>query len=86
MMNDSQPPVRLDPIVTRFDEEGVVGKGPALAVELGRAPGIGPERPSAARRERKVMTLMSGMVAGADSIDDRDLLRAGSTGRCWAIR
>ena len=29
---------------------------------------------------RKVMTLVHGMIAGADSIDDMDLLRAGSTG------
>jgi hypothetical protein len=35
--------------------------------------------PGAALPGRKVMTLVHGMVAGADSIDDMDLLRAGST-------
>ncbi len=35
--------------------------------------------PGAALPGRKVMTLMHGMLAGADSIDDMDLLRAGST-------
>jgi hypothetical protein len=35
--------------------------------------------PGAALPGRKVMTLVHGMIAGADSIDDMDLLRAGST-------
>jgi hypothetical protein len=36
--------------------------------------------PGAALPGRKVMSLVHGMVAGADSIDDMDVLRAGSTG------
>ncbi|MFV0295246.1 MAG: transposase [Hyphomicrobiaceae bacterium] len=37
------------------------------------------EKPGAARPERKAMTLISGMLAGADSIDDTDILRSGSS-------
>jgi Transposase DDE domain group 1 len=37
-------------------------------------------RPGAARPGRKVMTLVHGILAGADSIDDCDLLRAGASG------
>jgi hypothetical protein len=36
--------------------------------------------PGAALAGRKVMSLVSGMLAGVDSIDDMDVLRAGSTG------
>ena len=36
-------------------------------------------RPGAARPEQKAMTLIYAMPAGADSIDDCDLLRSGST-------
>jgi len=36
-------------------------------------------RPAAARPGRKVMTLVASMVAGGDSIDDADVLRAGAT-------
>jgi hypothetical protein len=36
--------------------------------------------PGAALPGRKVMSLVHGMVAGADSVDDMDVLRAGSTG------
>src|SRR5680860_1438774 len=36
-------------------------------------------RPGAARPGRKVMTLVHAILAGADCIDDADLLRAGST-------
>jgi hypothetical protein len=36
--------------------------------------------PGASLPGRKVMTLVHGMIAGADSIDDMNLLRAGSTG------
>lgn len=35
--------------------------------------------PGAALPGRKIMTVVHGMIAGADSIDDMDLLRAGST-------
>ena len=36
--------------------------------------------PGAALPGRKVMTLVHGMIAGADSIDEMNVLRAGSTG------
>ncbi|MBV9683805.1 MAG: IS1380 family transposase, partial [Solirubrobacterales bacterium] len=41
---------------------------------------LGYRVPGAALPGRKVMSLVHGMVAGADSIDDMDVLRAGSTG------
>ncbi len=37
------------------------------------------ERPGAANPGRKVMTLLSAMVLGADCIDDCELLRSGQT-------
>ena len=41
---------------------------------------LDPKAPGAALPGRKVMSLMHGMLAGADSIDDMNVLRAGSTG------
>jgi hypothetical protein len=41
---------------------------------------LDPKEPGAALPGRKVMSLVHGMLAGADSIDDMNLLRAGSTG------
>jgi hypothetical protein len=41
---------------------------------------LGYKVPGAALPGRKVMSLVHGMLAGADSIDDMNLLRAGSTG------
>ncbi|MGO9976195.1 MAG: hypothetical protein ACLP01_26010 [Solirubrobacteraceae bacterium] len=41
---------------------------------------LGYRTPGAALPGRKVLSLMHGMLAGADSIDDMNLLRAGSTG------
>jgi hypothetical protein len=49
------------------------------AVDLG-------ERPGAARPGRKVMTLVHAILAGADSIDDCDLLRAGASGQVLGHR
>ncbi|HUZ68578.1 MAG TPA: transposase, partial [Candidatus Saccharimonadales bacterium] len=49
------------------------------AVDLG-------ERPGAANPGRKVMTLVSAMVLGADCIDDCDLLRSGQTARVLGHR
>jgi hypothetical protein len=53
-------------LADRLGLEGLVDE----AVELGR-------RPGAARPGRKVMTLVHAILAGADCIDDCDLLRAG---------
>ena len=41
---------------------------------------LDPQAPGAALPGRKVMSLVHGMLAGADSIDDMNVLRAGSTG------
>ncbi|MGI8726719.1 MAG: IS1380 family transposase, partial [Solirubrobacterales bacterium] len=89
MVNDSRPSVRLDSIDVRFnDQRSVADAGlllPAtLASRLGLAELVAEkvelgDRPGAARPERKAMSLISGMLAGANSIDDCDLLRAGST-------
>jgi hypothetical protein len=47
---------------------------------------LGHATPGAALPGRKVMTLIAGMLAGADCIDGMDLLRAGSTGRVLGHR
>jgi len=44
------------------------------------------DRPGAFRPGRKVMTLISAILAGADSIDDCDLLRSGATGKVLGHR
>lgn len=89
MVNDSRPPLRLDSIEPRFDDEGLLADAGlllplSLAARLGLAELVAEKldlgsRPAAARPERKAMTLVSAMLGGADSIDDCDLLRAGST-------
>jgi hypothetical protein len=43
-------------------------------------------RPGAARPGRKIMTLVHAILAGADSIDDCDLLRAGASGQVLGHR
>lgn len=89
MVNDSRATRKLDSIDVRFDEEGLVADAGlllplSLAGRLKLAELVAEKldlgsRPGAARPERKAMTLISGMLAGADSIDDCELLRAGST-------
>ena len=44
------------------------------------------DRPGHALSGRKVLTLVHAMVAGADCIDDADVLRSGSTGRVFGHR
>ena len=88
---DVQGPVSLDSVRVRFDEDRLVSDaGLLLTATLADRLGIealvnesvwlGYGTPGAALPGRKVMTLISGMLAGADSIQDMDLLRAGSTG------
>lgn len=88
---DVTGPARLDGVQVRFDEDRLVSDaGLVLCATLAERLGIeqlvnesvwlGYGTPGAALPGRKVMTLIAGMVAGADSIDDMDLLRAGSTG------
>ena len=80
-----------------FDEEHVVSDaGLLLCATLAERLGIealvneslwlGYKTPGAALPGRKVMSLLAGMLVGADSIDDMDLLRAGSTGRVLGHR
>jgi hypothetical protein len=84
-------PVGLDAIVVAFDDErAVADAGIVLAATLATRLGIETlvddavdlgDRPGAANAGAKVMTLVSGMVLGADCIDDCDVLRAGRTGQ-----
>ncbi len=84
-------PASPDQIAVVFDEQRLVSDAgllltASLADRLGIAQlvndavSLGSGVPGAALPGRKVMTLVHGMLAGADSIDDMDLLRAGSTG------
>ena len=89
MVNEIEAPRRLDSIDARFDEEGLIADAGlllplTLAGRLGLADLVAEKvdlggRPAAARPERKAISLISGMLAGADSIEHCDLLRAGST-------
>jgi hypothetical protein len=90
MVMDELPVVKPGSLRVAFDDERLVSDAglmlPAclagrLGIEAlvnetvdlsGRTGGVLPGR--------KVMTLVSGMLAGGDSIDDMDVLRAGSTG------
>jgi len=82
--------VRLDAVEVRFDDErAVADAGIVLAATLAGRLGIEAlvnqavdlgERPGAANAGAKVMTLVSAMALGADSIEDCDLLRSGRTG------
>ncbi len=84
-------PRGLDQIRVVFDEERLVSDAGllltgSLAGRLGieelvnETVWLGHAVPGAALPRRKVMTLVHGMLAGADSIDDMDVMRAGSTG------
>ncbi len=84
-------PVSLDSVTVRFDEPRLVSDaGLLLTATLADRLGIedlanesvwlGYRVPGAALPGRKVMSLVHGMLAGADSIDDMNVLRAGSTG------
>jgi Transposase DDE domain group 1 len=84
-------PVSLDSVHVRFDEQRLVSDaGLLLTATLADRLGIeetvnesvwlGYRVAGAALPGRKVMSLLHGMVAGADSIDDMNVLRAGSTG------
>jgi Transposase DDE domain group 1 len=84
-------PASLDSVQVRFDEQRLVSNAgllvtATLADRLGieelvnESVWLDPRLPGAALPGRKVMTLVHGMLAGADSIDDMNVLRAGSTG------
>ena len=83
-------PVRLDAVRVQFDEERLVSDaGLVIAATLADRLGLeelvnesvwlGYLTPGASLPGRKVMSLVAGMLAGADSIDDMNVLRAGST-------
>ena len=84
-------PANLDLVQVRFDEQRLISDaGLLLTATLADRLGIeqlvnesvwlDPRAPGAALPDRKVMSLVHGMLAGADSIDDMSVLRAGSTG------
>ena len=88
---DVRGPAGVDAVKVRFDEDRLVSDAglvltATLADRLGleglvnESVWLGYGTPGAALPGRKVMTLVSGMLTGADSIDDMNLLRAGSTG------
>jgi hypothetical protein len=84
-------PGSLDAVRVAFDEPRLVSDAgllliATLADRLGveelvnESVWLGYGVPGAALPGRKVMSLVHGMLAGADSIDDMNVLRAGSTG------
>jgi len=84
-------PASLDSVQVRFDEQRLISDAglvvcATLADRLGiealvnESVWLDPKEPGAALPGRKVMSLVHGMLAGADSIDDMNVLRAGSTG------
>jgi hypothetical protein len=89
--DEIEGPERIDGVTLRFDEQHLISDaGLLLTATLAERLGIeglvndsvwlDPKLPGAALPGRKVMSLVHGMLAGADSIDDMDVLRAGSTG------
>jgi hypothetical protein len=86
----------LDGLEVAFDDPGAVAHaGLLLPATLAQRLGLEAlcdevvelgARPGAARPGRKVMTLVHAMLAGADSIDDCDVLRAGASGQVLGHR
>lgn len=89
MVNDGAVVVAPDRVAVAFDDGRLVaGAGIVLPATLAARLGIEAlvdeavdlgGRPGAANAGAKVMTLVAAMALGADSIDDCDLLRSGST-------
>ena len=84
-------PRTLDCVRVRFDEQRLVSNAGLLATAtlaerlgieelVNESVWLDPRLPGAALPGRKVMSLVHGMLVGADSIDDMNVLRAGSTG------
>jgi hypothetical protein len=90
MVKDEQPVVKLDSMRVVFDDERAVANAglvlPAsLAGQLGVEALVNEAVDLAGRTGgvlpgRKVMSLVHGMLAGGDCIDDMDVLRAGRSG------
>jgi len=89
MVKVSAASVRPDSVGVEFDDERLVADaGLILIATLSRRLGLEQlvegmvtlgGRVGAARPGRKVLTLIHAIVAGADSIDDTDMLRSGAT-------
>ena len=89
MVKVSAGSVRPDSVGVEFDDERLIANaGLLLIATLSRRLGIEGlvdelvdlgERAGAARPGRKVLTLLHAIAAGADSIDDTDVLRAGAS-------
>jgi hypothetical protein len=84
-------PVTLDSVRVVFNEERLVSDAGLLATAtladrlgieelVNESVWLDSRAPGAALPGRKVMSLVHGMLAGANSIDDMNVLRAGSTG------
>jgi hypothetical protein len=82
-------PASLDSVKVQFNEERLISDAgllvtATLAERLGieelvnESVWLDPRAPGACLPGRKVMSLVHGMLAGADSIDDMNVLRAGS--------
>lgn len=89
MVKVSSESVHPDAVGVEFDDERLIANaGLVLIATLSRRLGLEQmvdkmvrlgERAGAAQPGRKVLTLIHAIVAGADSIDDTDVLRAGAT-------
>jgi Transposase DDE domain group 1 len=89
MVKVSSESVQPDSLGVEFDDERLIANaGLVLVATLSRRLGIEQlvdktvrlgERAGAASPGRKVLTLIHAITAGADSIDDTDVLRAGGT-------
>lgn len=89
MVNGSGAYVRPDSVGVEFDDERLIANaGLVLVATLSRRLGIERlvdqvvrlgERVGGARPGRKVLSLCHAIAAGADSIDDADVLRSGGT-------
>lgn len=93
MSTESHSAARLAVIFD--DDHAVAGAGLALVATLSERLGVVEvadevidlgARPGRARPGRKVATLVHALVAGADCIDDCDVLRAGATGQVLGHR
>jgi DDE family transposase len=90
MVKDEQPVVKLDSVRVVFDDERAVANA-GLVLPASLAGRLGVEalvdeavdlagRTGGVLPGRKVMSLVHGMLAGGDCIDDMDVLRAGRSG------
>jgi len=89
MVKGSEVSVRPDSVGVEFDDERLIANaGLVLIATLGRRLGIEQmvdkmvrlgERAGAAQPGRKVLSLIHAIAAGADSIEDTDVLRSGGT-------